>query len=327
MFIAVICLFSKSLQTPNRIHMRKHVEYTSQNTNITEIHKRKTLNATTLCISMGPLFAAKYKDESRCPEESWLEAFSAVDPKPTKNIINIGFNKGYNFALWTSLWSPKSLINVKTWYEALNSTGIDHCGICNDCRLRISPGTTNRSRQSVSAAINISGQSMTEIQQQEVPVGFVMVGVDLNEKNLDIVRNVLQYYRLRSSAPRQVSIHLIRAAASNATGEAWMPRCESGYERCALASPNASHTLTPSEFHAQYERVPTITVDSLVADLTTRGVLHTTNSSSSASGRRIRRPSLRIDVLHIDTEGHDEAVLRGAGKTLSSGTAVFIGQL
>ena len=60
-----------------------------------------------------------------------------ADSSKVKNFISIGFNKGYNFAEWASLWIPESNINSKLWYYAMQSTNINTryaCGYCSDCR-------------------------------------------------------------------------------------------------------------------------------------------------------------------------------------------------
>ncbi len=50
------------------------------------------------CSTLAKAFINHNFDGSNCPQESWMEVFRAVDPNPSKNMINIGFNKGYNFA-------------------------------------------------------------------------------------------------------------------------------------------------------------------------------------------------------------------------------------
>ena len=50
--------------------------------------------------------SGRFDDGSRCPRETWLEAMASVDELPTKLFLNIGFNKGYNFAVWANLFAP-----------------------------------------------------------------------------------------------------------------------------------------------------------------------------------------------------------------------------
>ena len=53
----------------------------------------------TEAIELSRIFVDKYI--TGCPSESWLLRLAADDSyKPERVFVNVGFNKGYNFALW-----------------------------------------------------------------------------------------------------------------------------------------------------------------------------------------------------------------------------------
>ena len=88
-------------------------------------------------------------DRSKCPAEGWFEAMRDSDVKHKINgiFINIGFNKGYNFANWMNLYTPWTKVTPLLWYEFLqkkyqmsetkqnNNKRITPCGVCNDCHV------------------------------------------------------------------------------------------------------------------------------------------------------------------------------------------------
>eukprot|EP00607_Mallomonas_marina_P008161 CAMPEP_0182423450 /NCGR_PEP_ID=MMETSP1167-20130531/9466_1 /TAXON_ID=2988 /ORGANISM="Mallomonas Sp, Strain CCMP3275" /LENGTH=296 /DNA_ID=CAMNT_0024602457 /DNA_START=212 /DNA_END=1102 /DNA_ORIENTATION=- len=212
-------------------------------------------------------------------------------------MINIGFNKGYNFALWSSLWVPSAKVNVETWYAELKRMGIDDCGICHDCELRINEDPRNRTRKT-----------------RAIPETLVMVGVDLNMKNLGIIKSISQRFNVELPTKRNVHIHSVLAAASDRDGKIWIPRCSWGSEVCSIASVEDTSMLSASELRKSYQLVPMVTVDSLVTDLIEKQVLRPYRKT-----RFKRRSNIRIDVLLIDTEGYDVSVIDGATESLRAG--------
>ena len=213
-------------------------------------------------------------------------------------MINIGFNKGYNFALWASLWLPHSNVNAQTWYQALNDSGVNDCGACKDCKYRI---------VTPHIATNTSVQ------------GLNMIGIDLNKKNMRVVDNVMMRLAMQSRGSNDMSIKTIHAAASSKKGLMWMRRCGPGNETCSLDTTvvpdQEAKTKSFRELEEVYDRVPVTTVDQLVSRLTANGSLYTHTARSPPSGL----PRTVVDILQIDTEGNDALVLSGARNTLRRG--------
>jgi len=87
-------------------------------------------------------FNTKRYDGSNCPAEGWFEAMrdSDIKRKNTGIFINIGFNKGYNFANWMNLYAPWTHVTPLLWYNNIqakyNTTNKRKpCGNCNDCHV------------------------------------------------------------------------------------------------------------------------------------------------------------------------------------------------
>lgn len=178
------------------------------------IVKSITHNVKTSCDANDANIIAKYfyyliTDKTRCPLETWLLSFRDADPKPNKLIIDIGFNKGFNFALWLSLWRPDLKVNVHTWHRTLKEMGIKECGICKDCKSRL-------------VKFKKTTSSTTKLNVKKDPRFFLrMIGVDINPNNLRIVENVTMSLKLKElQRPDRVSwsdikIETMHAAATS----------------------------------------------------------------------------------------------------------------
>ena len=69
-------------------------------------------------------------DRSNCPTEDWLEAISHHNfPQKGTVFINVGVNKGYNFALFMNLFASDTGISQPVWRDAL-VTQFNLSGIC-----------------------------------------------------------------------------------------------------------------------------------------------------------------------------------------------------
>lgn len=87
-------------------------------------------------------FNKKVYDGSNCPTEGWFEAMrdSDIKRKSSGIFINIGFNKGYNFANWMNLYTPWTQVTPLVWYDFLQkkykmTDEEEPCGVCNDCHV------------------------------------------------------------------------------------------------------------------------------------------------------------------------------------------------
>lgn len=87
-------------------------------------------------------FNRKKYDGSNCPFEGWFESMRDSDVKTKSNgiFINIGFNKGYNFANWMNLYAPWTGVTPLIWYDTLQrkykmNDNDEPCGVCNDCHV------------------------------------------------------------------------------------------------------------------------------------------------------------------------------------------------
>ena len=117
-------------------------------------------------------------EQTSCPKETWLESmrdWNIEHGRSSGVFVNIGFNKGYNFAIWMNLLVPWSLMTPKVWYEGLQKVmdkdKDDECGLCGDCKTVISSTSLNDKRN----------ESSSE---------YVFIGVDINRRNIDLVSSV-----------------------------------------------------------------------------------------------------------------------------------------
>jgi hypothetical protein len=256
-----------------------------------------------------------------------LALFKESDQKVFKSsytFVNIGFNKGYNFATWLNVFAPSWNVDASHWYEALKTMPtlkVDHlCGSCSDCKVK-------------PYQLPLVGKDPS----------IHIVGVDLNKHNIDVVNATLAVIRKSKQITEDMlSVTLIHAAGGNdnagAPATLKIPRCESGDELCKI--PTDGTVLDTS---IQYDDVPILGIDKLVRGLhltrhkhlrsdrsaqkqATAGDHHGASSSSSSSGggrgggRNMEGGASGeggvIDLLHIDTEGNDAEVLKSARSVL-----------
>ena len=117
-------------------------------------------------------------EKTFCPKETWLESmrdWNIENGKSSGVFVNIGFNKGYNFAIWMNLLAPWSLMTPKVWHEGLqrflSKDKEDTCGFCGDCETVISSSSLGDTRNASSSE-------------------YVFIGVDINMRNIDLVSSV-----------------------------------------------------------------------------------------------------------------------------------------
>ena len=217
------------------------------------------------------------------------------DTTSHKLLINIGFNKGYNFAIWSNLFAPWTKITAFKWFNAIDKTELykdwrESCGKCKDCFAKINESKWKHS------------QLDTYIQ---------MIGIDMNVKNVELVNkvksNLLNMPEINFNS---INFTTLLAGGSNNVSEIYLPVCNLGDEACSLSdagsgytsSSSNSTTTTTSTLNVpnttdSIVRVPLVTVEKLVSDID--------SDLGLQSGGHV------VDILLIDTEGHDPLVLEG----------------
>ena len=246
--------------------------------------------------------ALKY-DKTHCPEEKWMEEMRNIDPSPSKIIIDIGFNKGYNFAYWLNLWTPHLQVSKQYWMnrikEALPTISeYDLCGYCKDCKGL--PVSTH-----VLADKSYDDEELT------------LIGLDINPTNLWLSQRIFQTIAPptgtghRYKMPR---LYTYLAAATKADGNISVWNC--------TGSVNEVCKIIYYKSNREQMTVPAVTVDTFVRAISTGG----STGGSTGTARDVsplfdvRIPhTARIDILLVDTEGHDAEVLLGALGTLRAG--------
>lgn len=219
-------------------------------------------------------------DSSHCPSDSWLEAIAKCDPNRQTVLINIGVNKGYNFANWINVFAKNTKITPLTWYHCLqkaapevNYSFIDPwtketpmCGVCRDCRTQFS-----------------------RLKFRDTRRNLTLIGVDISPSNIELVKNAIKLMNVSHSLDG-ITMNLILAGGSDFVGNISIDCGSSiGSEVCALDRGRRLHTI------------PLLTGDKIISDLR-----ETLGTSSEIS----------VDIMQIDTEGHDPLVLLGLKESL-----------
>lgn len=83
-------------------------------------------------------------DGTACPTDDWLLSMAQHDfPKRTGTFINVGFNKGFNYALWLNMFLPWSGVTNSVLFQGIQSKSTNTslvepaCGACMDCMVNI----------------------------------------------------------------------------------------------------------------------------------------------------------------------------------------------
>lgn len=181
-------------------------------------------------------------DMSKCPKETWLKEMQRVDSNPDKLFIDIGFNKGYNFAKWMSLWAPKLGINRQKWFESIkmqfpNIPEEELCGYCEDCK-----GDIVDSR-----ALVVHKNSRHKGHGNR---SLILIGLDVNPTTVDLVANVTSRYQINNIKSKIFdhslpSVFAYNVAASETTGNAADSVCTGLWDNCT-ASQGSQKSLIKS---------------------------------------------------------------------------------
>jgi len=137
-----------------------------------------------------------------------------------------------------------------------------------------------------------------------------MVGIDLNLANIELTSGVFD--DLKASEVHDLSkdwLRLIHAAGGAQSAVLRIPKCPAGFEICRI--PDNASSLSDSEWTmaaggVEPIFVPVVTIDEVVKNLTRSSWRHYHAANASKTFTSL------VDVLMIDTEGHDAMVLRGA---------------
>ena len=264
----------------------------------------------TEAIELSRIFVDKYI--TGCPSESWLLRLAADDSyKPERVFVNVGFNKGYNFALWLDAFAPAKNVNGPRWHSKILSwnkepnhiplTLLEQCGFCKDCRTVLS-GTLGR--LATATAIN--------------KTDFIFLGVELGKTNFDLVKWIGEQV-ISEDMDKSIGFYLTWAGLSNAPGTMRLPKCVAGREICRLEEAGSTEGLTDEQYKAKYhvevEHVTITTLDEVFRNFTrTHGHAHPSFKALTASRHANSSSTFGglIDILLIDTEGNDALVLQGA---------------
>jgi FkbM family methyltransferase len=222
--------------------------------------------------------------ETNCPSKPWIDAMIQSDPVPDKIIIDVGCNKGDDAIEWMERWDPSgSEWSKAKWVNqlqrTLNETGNAPTYCCGP------PRTTGYQKAASFAASEGSG-GQANLMAQGSPIG---VCVEPMETTVDLLLRVQHSLGYDLNNQKHGAFHVVAAALSdkadyNSTID--FPDGTAGIENAGIVD---SH-------NRNVKAVALSTVDNIVADL--------------------QLP--RVDILTMDTEGHDPVVLLGASAALAT---------
>ena len=242
-----------------------------------------TVSSSSLASSSNCTASLAVARRSDCPADNWLDAIHGLLTNSSQMVyVNVGVNKGYNVADFLQRWPLEGAPtppSSQAWYKKMLSLELD---VQNPC------GMCNDCKRQTPA--------------HPRPVASLRIlALDLLQANVDMVRRLFDAF----GVPGKV----VHAAASNELGTVYAPSVPTsstrndfyspgkpGEER-VQALPNAGlHRFTRFTRYNYTQRVPQLTVDAL-----------------------LRQEAVHdVDLLTIDTEGHDALVLEGAAETLAA---------
>eukprot|EP01039_Chlorochromonas_danica_P002374 gene2374-2606_t len=245
-------------------------------------------------------FIASKRDGSSCPAEKWLPLMMKTDPYSDKVFMNVGFNKGYNFAIWLNIFAPWMNVTATKWRDELCPLKhtVHCCGVCDDCEIEF-------------PSMNLS--------YPKHPYTLTMIGAELNSISVESIPKVFDqviatadpFNKTRSlSMMTHTRVFTFHGAISDHNGNITVANCNFGIETC---------TIVPAS-DRKAKTVPALTIDSLTKDFlaTHDTYMHHHHSiklnalkANSTSSRQGRRKHYLIDILMIDAEGYDAKALKG----------------
>lgn len=175
------------------------------------------------------------------------------------------------------------------WFNAIDATNLysdwhEACGKCSDCGTQVNTSKWKHSK---------------------LETNIRMIGLDMNENNVILIRNVTKILKLNNKIDfTGINLTTIFAGGSDHIGEVVVPLCVLGDESCSLTEINNANTANRSIAY-----IPLLTVDQIVRDL---------DRSDSFQANGIQHSNM-VDLLLIDTEGHDPLVIQGAKDLLQEG--------
>lgn len=157
--------------------------------------------------------------------------------------------------------------------------------------------------------------------------------MDINKQNIDMVDYILETVSTSSSTNNNfVSTYLVWGGGSDKKALINIPKCPPASETCLI--PDNSENMTIAElkekYHVEIDTIHAIPVDQLVEEVSLKyKSKHTIFTSIledyyNEENKVIRfdksnHTFSKVDVLMIDTEGHDDLVIRGAKHLLKHG--------
>jgi len=271
-----------------------------------------------------------------CPsdDDAWLTVAQLLLPK-ARIFFDIGSNKGYTAARFFELWSPELGVNAQSLHSALLSVSTDHdlteCGACSDCKESGSPFISifpricgRKTDQSVTGPmdwIRTVRSSISKLCNDWVG-SFKPIRVFSFDGNPSMIEGV-------SKARDHLASQEGRLASMQDVPEERLPR----QPRARFLRDHWSLELAAFSDHYEPGKMADFTLGE-----GERGFLVVGEGVKKAQNTkgRVKVPLLtvdhimeregleHIDVLKMDTEGHDPSVLRGALKAITSHRVTLI---
>eukprot|EP01039_Chlorochromonas_danica_P009025 gene9025-9960_t len=236
------------------------------------------------------------RDESSCPAEDWLPIMMRTDPYSDKIFMNVGFNKGYNFAIWLDVFAPWMNVTATKWRDEM--CPLKHtthcCGVCNDCGIKFPPSNVSYPKHPYT--LTMIGAELNIVSVEHVPTLFDKVIATANPLN-------------KTHPMIHTRVFTLYGAVSDHIGNITVASCDFGAETCSIVHAGDRKSKI----------VPAWTIDSLTQSFLVKHATYMhhhhnlklnalkSNNSVASSGRK----HYLIDILMIDVEGYDAKALLG----------------
>ena len=314
-------------------HARYHNASSSDNTDRAQQHRVKTARkeagspvyncSPSNAFISGKIFNGKFRhDHANCPNEVWLIDMFAADENRhlvDKVLVNVGYNKGYNFAEWLAIFAPWSGVTSELWHKAIESK-VDNpikrpCGVCNECKVAFA----HKNQSHLNATFANHSSTPSHHSRSRHPY-LTMIGVDINSANLDLLKHIAKFIEGSKGRAnfRHTSMFAVTAAAGDNNSIVEAHVCNGGDEECSLLVNSVDRG------NMSTIKVQQLTMDSLVDVLIHHSIISARNGNVTSTSSPLlplsSSPLIKpvIDILKIDAEGIDPAVLNGTRRLLEA---------